>query len=76
MDSECIASIGYGSKRQELEVEYRESGYVYRYFDVPPEEHVAFMAAKSKGSYLSYVFKPKNYRYIIIRTGKQEAQQP
>lgn len=70
MDSKCIDSMGYDSKRQELEVEYRESGEVYRYFDVPPEEHAAFIAAKSKGTYLNQVFKPKNYRYIIIKTEK------
>lgn len=72
MGSECIASMGYDSKRQELEVEYRESGDVYRCFDVSSEEHAAFMAAKSKGTYLNEVFKPKKYRYIIIKQEKRD----
>lgn len=65
--------MGYSSKRRKLEIEYRERGDVYLYFDVPPEEYAAFMAAESKGAYLNQVFKPKNYRYIITRWGKKMA---
>ena len=35
--------------RRELEVKFRASGDVYRYFDVPGEEYAAFLAAESKG---------------------------
>jgi hypothetical protein len=38
VNSSSIVSIGYDSKRRELEIEFRESGDVYRYFDVPIEE--------------------------------------
>ncbi len=41
MDPECIASMGHSSKRRKLEIEYRERGDVYLYFDVPPEEYAA-----------------------------------
>ena len=47
-------------------IKFRESGKVYLYFDVPPEEHEAFMAAESKGEYLNKVFKPRGYRYVIM----------
>jgi hypothetical protein len=66
-----MASMHYDAKRQELEIEYRKSGDIYLYFDVPPEEYEAFMAAESKGTYLNRVFKPKNYRHIIIKHGKK-----
>jgi len=39
VDSRSIARIGYASKRRELGIEFRDSGKIYLYFDVPPEEH-------------------------------------
>ena len=60
VDSSVIAQIGYDLAKRELAIEYRDSGDIYIYFDVPPAEHEAFMAAKSKGNYLNKVFKPKS----------------
>jgi KTSC domain len=69
VDSSSIASIGYDARRCALEVEFRQSGDVYQYFDVPSEEHAAFMAAESKGRYLNQVFKPRGYRYVVVKRG-------
>jgi hypothetical protein len=69
--STSIASIGYLPARRELEVKFRESGDVYRYFDVPEEEYAAFMAAESKGTYLNQVFKPREYRYFVVSEGNK-----
>jgi hypothetical protein len=69
--STSIASIGYVPKRRELEIEFRASGDVYRYFDVPGEEYDAFMAAESKGTYLNQVFKPREYRYLVVSEGRK-----
>ena len=69
VDSTSIASIGYEPRRRELEVEFRQSGGVYRYFDVPSEEYAEFMAAGSKGAYLNQVFKPKGHRFVIVGRG-------
>jgi hypothetical protein len=44
-------------RRRELEIEFRDSGDVYRYFEVFAAEHGEFMAAESKGTYLNQVFK-------------------
>lgn len=65
MDSSCIASMGYDLKQRELEIEFRKSGEIYLYRDVPAEEYSEFVAAESKGTYLNQVFKPKGYCYII-----------
>ena len=65
--STVISQIGYDSTTRELGIEFRESGKVFLYFDVPPEEHEAFMAAASKGIYLNTVFKQQGYRYVIVR---------
>jgi hypothetical protein len=66
VDSSSIASIGYAPERQVLELEFRASGEIYQYFDVPAEEHTAFLAADSKGTYLNVDFKPRQYRYQRI----------
>jgi hypothetical protein len=71
VESETIASIGYEPRRCELDVEFRESGDVYRYFQVPAEEHSEFMAAESKGSYLNRVFKAKGHPYRVVKRGRK-----
>jgi len=71
VDSSSIASIGYKTATRELDIEFRESGDVYRYFDVPGKEYAAFMAAESKGTYLNQVFKPREYRYVVVAEGRK-----
>ena len=74
MDSETIASIGYQTRRCELDVEFRESGDVYRYFEVSAEEHNEFMAAESKGGYLNRVFKAKGHPYRLVKRGRKQVR--
>lgn len=69
VDSTTIASIGYMPQRRALEIEFRDSGTLYLYFDVSAQEHAQFMAAPSKGFYLNHVFKPKGHRFVIRRKG-------
>ena len=69
VDSETIASIGYDPRSCELEVEFRESGDVYRYFLVSAREHREFMASESKGGYLNRVFKAKEHLYRLMKRG-------
>jgi len=69
IDSSSIASIGYEAAARELEIEFRESGDVYRYFDVPEEEYAAILAADSRGTYFNQVFKERNYRYLLVSRG-------
>ena len=71
VDSETIASIGYEARRWELDLEFRESGDVYRYFQVSADEHREFMAAESKGSYLNRVFKPKGHPCRVVKRGRK-----
>ena len=70
VESASIAWIDYNPTKRELEIQFRQSGDVYRYFDVPSEEYAALAAAESKGAYLNQVFKPRAYRYVIVRRGK------
>jgi hypothetical protein len=71
VDSETIASIGYEPRRCELDLEFRDSRDIYRYFEVSAEEHSEFMAAESKGSYLNRVFKAKAHPYRLIKRGRK-----
>ena len=71
VDSKSIASIGYAPQRSVLEIEFQESGDVYRYFGVSAEEHAEFMAAPSKGAYLNQVFKAKGHRYVVVKRGRR-----
>ena len=63
VESSVIASMGYDPKWRVLELEFRGSGDIYAYFDVPPEEYAAFLRAESKGTYLNEVFKLRGFRY-------------
>lgn len=66
-ESEPIASMGYEPDRCELEIEFRQSGDVYRYFGVSAEEYAEFMAAESKGTYFNRVFKTKGHAYKLMK---------
>ena len=66
VNSSAIVRIAYSERGQKLFVTF--SAGTYTYFDVPPEVHVAFMAAASKGAFFNtrirdrYDFKaPQNW---------------
>jgi hypothetical protein len=66
VDSRSIATIGYDSEARVLQLEFRQTGKVYQYFDVPPEEYEGFLRAESKGTYLNQEFKRRGYRYARV----------
>ena len=59
-----VASIGYDSQTQTLEIEFN-NGNVYQYFDVPQALYDALMGADSKGSFLNAQIKGC-YRYTRL----------
>jgi len=63
VESSSIASIGYDEASRVLEVQFIESGEIYRYFDVPLQEYENFLAAPSKGTYLNSYLKQQGYWY-------------
>jgi hypothetical protein len=42
VDSSSIAAIGYDPEHRGLDIEFKESGEAYRYFEVPPEEQGSY----------------------------------
>jgi hypothetical protein len=67
VESTTVLSLGYDAQRRVLEIEFKDSGEIYQYFDVPEWEYRAFLAADSKGTYLNQVFKKRGYRYERVR---------
>lgn len=68
-DSFNIHSVGYDSNQKVLEIQFwrgrgeeKVPGDVYRYFDVPEQEHQNLIAAASHGKYFSAHIK-NEYRY-------------
>ena len=51
IESSMIHAVGYDAETQTLEVVFN-SGRIYRYEDVPPEEYEGLMDAESKGRYM------------------------
>lgn len=60
--SSNLASVGYDTQRQILEVGFRD-GAVYQYFGVPQSVYAGLMAASSHGSYFDAFVKKMGYRY-------------
>jgi hypothetical protein len=53
VDSTSLASVGYDPSRAILEVQFRDSGDVYAYLDVPEATYRALLAAESLGRYFN-----------------------
>jgi hypothetical protein len=63
--SSNIASIGYETDSQVLEVEYI-SGGIYQYMNVPGDIHEELMSSSSKGNYMNRVIKKM---FVVIQVG-------
>ena len=50
VDSSNLASVGYDSAKQILEIEFNHGG-IYQYLDVPEKKYKALMNADSHGRY-------------------------
>jgi KTSC domain-containing protein len=59
MPSTAISRIVYELDRQTLNVWFRESGELYRYYDVPPRVYDAFRKAMSRGRFFNRHIKDR-----------------
>lgn len=64
VESTLIASMRYVREQRLLEVQFRETGHVYQYYDVPPEEYAALWQSESKGIYFNTTFKRHGFRFV------------
>lgn len=58
--SSNVASVGYDSDANVMEVEFHRSG-IYQYFGVPPDVHEGLMTAGSKGRFFDQYVKKAGY---------------
>lgn len=63
--SSNIASIGYDSISQTLEVEFL-NGAIYQYYDVPEALYEGLMSADSHGKYFAEFIKKGGFRYARV----------
>ena len=71
VQSSTVASVGYDPTHQILDVEFRRTREVYRYYRVPALEYRELMNASSLGAYLNQQFKRANYRFERIYPEKR-----
>lgn len=64
--SSDLASVGYDSVSQILEVEFT-SGSVYEYSGVPASIHAGLMSASSLGRFFNQYVKKGGFAYVRIR---------
>ncbi|MDQ1353466.1 MAG: hypothetical protein QG657_3772 [Acidobacteriota bacterium] len=57
VDSSMIASIGYEQCSGTLEVEFRSSGQIWQYYDVPESSYYDLRAAGSLGKAFNAIIK-------------------
>lgn len=62
VESSMIRSVGYEADSRTLEIEFN-SGGIYQYFNMPPEEYEGLMKAESHGRYfLAHIRDAYDYR--------------
>lgn len=66
VQSSNLASIGYDSTTQELEVEFKNNT-IYVYSNVPDSVHKGLMSASSHGEYFDKNVKKAGYKFKQIK---------
>ena len=67
MPSTAISRIVYEPDARVLNVWFRDSGELYRYYDVPSRVHDAFRSAASKGRFFNAHVKDRYAFQRILR---------
>ena len=75
MPSTAISRIVYEPETRTLNVWFRESGELYRYYEVPPRVHDAFRKAASKGRFFNAHIKDR-YAFQHMSGGPTSGQHP
>ena len=65
VESSNILAVGYNREKAQLEIEFKRSKVVYKYFDVPANVHRNLMKAESIGSYFNQNIA-KEYEFVRL----------
>lgn len=66
--STCLRSVGYDEDLRDLDLEFRDSGAVYRYYEVAPGTHTRLIDAASKGRFFNRNIR-NTYAYSRLSGG-------
>lgn len=72
INSQAIHAIGYDVNQHILEVIFN-TGRIYQFLDVPPEEYVRLCNARSKGQYFNARVRDA-FAYRTLRVVRQQPQ--
>jgi len=54
LESKMLSAVAYDDSQQILYLRFRDTGQVYRYFELPTAVHQAFLSAESRGRFFRY----------------------
>lgn len=54
LESKMLTAAAYDHSKQILYLRFRNTGYVYRYFEFPAAHYQAFLSAESRGRFFRY----------------------
>ena len=57
LESKMLSAAAYDDSKQILYLRFRNTGQVYRYFDFPIANQLAFLGAESKGRFFRYFIR-------------------
>lgn len=66
VESSQIESIGYDAENKTLEVEFKNGGSVYQYYNVDAATYEEMVAAESKGKFLGQKIKG-NFAFMKVK---------
>jgi hypothetical protein len=70
----AISRIDYDAEARTLSVRFRQSGELYRYYDVPRRTYDAFCKADSKGRFFNHYIKGRYpFQHVNGTDGDQHA---
>jgi len=62
LESKMLSATNYDDANQILYLRFRNSGYVYRFFEFPPANYQAFLGAESRGRFFRFHIRD-HFRY-------------
>jgi hypothetical protein len=54
LESKMLSAAAHDDSQQILYLRFRDTGYVYRYFEFSAADHQAFLSAESRGRFFRY----------------------
>ena len=60
LESKMLSAAAYDDSKQILYLRFRNTGEVYRFFELPAADYHAFLSAKSRGRFFRFHIRDRN----------------